>query len=254
MGKTPEPTGRACQQRPRVVKASTASLTWVAKTWGASRSAAATGSSNRMTRLPVSSVTPATSPPKWSIIRQQFVHGQVGVRLQSDADAQIAKPGRQAAEDVERRGLLRVPSDVGPEPVVAVADVGAGVAAPQRGDGLDVERQVARVLLGRDVPVLPPRSEDRVGRGEADFEIEPQRVGPSAERPQALGIELAVDHFGVEELHALEAVLDGEVQQGLGRELAVADRVAVEADPHRHRRFLRRAIASNPRSAPRSFA
>ncbi len=177
----------------------------------------------------------------------KLVHSQVGVRLQRDPDARLAEQGRQALQDVERRVQLLVPPDVGPKPVVTIADEGAGVAASQRGDGLDVRRQVARMLPGPDRPVLHLRTTDGVGRRQADFEIEPHLVGLAAEVFQDLGVELGVDQFGVEVLHSVEPPLDGEVEQRLGREPAVADRLGVEADLHGHRRPPR-ALRSRPSS------
>src|SRR5262249_33248919 len=40
---------------------------------------------------------------------------------------------------------------------------------------------------------------------------------------------------GIEELHAVEAMVPGEPQRGLRREAAMGDRVMVEADPRLHR-------------------
>jgi hypothetical protein len=171
--------------------------------------------------------------------RQELVGGQVGVRLQGDADAQVEQPRPQARQHVERRGLLHHPRDVGPEPIVAVADVGAGVAAAERRDGLEVPGQVAGMLVGLDAPLLPPRPSDRIRRGEADLQVQAHGVGASAERGQPCRVEPAVDRRGLEELHAVEPERQGELERRLGRELAVLDRVMVEADPHRHARVLR---------------
>ena len=155
MGRTPEPIGRACQRSPRGVKASTASLTCVASTSGASGWTAVIGSSSRITRLPVSSVTPAMSGPTRLIISSSS-----SVVWSAWVSSAIFRPARRSGEPGRGTSSSRPaapPGDVRAEPVVTVADIGAGIPAAQRGDRLDVRRQVAGVLGGRDGPLLLPR-------------------------------------------------------------------------------------------------
>ncbi len=66
------------------------------------------------------------------IVATQLLDRQVGVGLQGDLDPEGAELGREVGEDVDGRlAALNVPADVGAKSVMAVADIGSGMSAPE---------------------------------------------------------------------------------------------------------------------------
>ena len=92
---------------------------------------ASTGSSSRITRLPVSSVTPAIVGVEPVEHEHQLVTRQIGVGLDRQPDSQVLEAGSEPLDDVDRRLDLVGPGAVGAKAIVAIADVNPGVAAPQ---------------------------------------------------------------------------------------------------------------------------
>ena len=225
IGRIPEPTGRACQQRPLGREGQD----HVLDVGRDDERGQPLGRRERVVQ-PHREVAGVEGHPGDLRIEaieqgQHLVGGQVGVRLDGQAESRSSlSRGVRLADDLQRRRDLGVPGRVGPEAVVAVADVRPGVAAPQRRERLDVRRQVLGHLAGPR-PAAPSSRERRTGFGDGmpGLEIEAQLRRPAGRNSrQGLGIERIIDRGGVQELDAVEAMGPGEPQGRLGRELAVA--------------------------------
>ena len=106
------------------------------------------------------------------------------MRLERDADAQVAERGGEPSQHLDRRGRCRPRG----------RRCGTGRAGRRRRrarGGSRGRRRPRRARRGRAAcsagetrPLLLPRPPDRVRRRQADLEVEPARLGPAAERGQ----------------------------------------------------------------------
>ena len=106
------------------------------------------------------------------------------------------------------------------------------MAAAERRDGFQVAGQVAGMLPRGDRFAPGARGAGGVRGRDPDFQVQPHRIGPLAEPFQRGGVERRVDRRCVEDLHAVEPSLDGQVEHPVGGQTAMSDRIMVDTDQH----------------------
>ena len=180
IGRMPEPTGRACQQSPRGVKARAMSLMWVATTIPGQLP----GRRQRVVQphREVPGVERDPGDPGVQSLEdvQELGDGQVGVGLDRQADAEILQSGGEVADHGEGRGDL----------IVARAcpyGSGRGGRRCRRGRG-DSPAPPGPPRAGRALRPPRPSGPDGPGRGIAGRDsgrgARPRRRGPG-HRPGA---------------------------------------------------------------------